>query len=122
VRGDMGLKWGLDTVKPHSGVLLEKGIYGFLLMGGKAPSAAASYAASLGSVNDCFLEAPKLQILKLMKIVFCYVRFQKCGFFISTKSRCCLFFNENTDTQSFWRLFPDFVLCRLGILSHSHLN
>ena len=65
--GDVGLEWDLGTVKPHSSVLLEKCIYGFLLMGGKAPSAAASYPSSLGSVNNCFLEAPKLQILKLVK-------------------------------------------------------
>lgn len=72
----MGLEWGLDTVKPHFSVLLEEHIYGCLLMGGKAPSAAASYPFSLGSVNNCFLEAPKIQILKLVKMVFCYIRLQ----------------------------------------------
>lgn len=56
----MGLKWGLGTVKPHSGVLLEKCVYVFILMGGKALSAAASYRSSLGSVN-CFLELPNIK-------------------------------------------------------------
>lgn len=34
--GDLGLGWGLDTIKPHSSVPLDKCVYVFLLMGGEA--------------------------------------------------------------------------------------
>lgn len=75
----MGLEGVLGTVKPHSRVLLKKYIYGFLLIGGQAPSAAA-YPSSLGSENNCFPEAPKLQILKLVKNGFLLCMISNFGF------------------------------------------